>query len=111
MAQIKIHQQAIKSYIAKDSQKALQWTRQLFYEKSNKADTLLARKLCLKTQTKHINKINLPKGSTYNIPNHIASIFSNYFSSLYDHNPDICHRQPHFQKEIESYLKEIPSLH
>ncbi|CAH2284025.1 Hypothetical predicted protein, partial [Pelobates cultripes] len=45
LEQIKTHQQTIKAYIAKDSQKALQWSKQLFYDKSNKADTLLVRKL------------------------------------------------------------------
>ncbi|CAH2275101.1 Hypothetical predicted protein [Pelobates cultripes] len=75
--------------MTKDSQKAFQWTRQLFYEKSKKADSLLARKLNRKTQAKHIDTINSPKGSSHNTPDHIASIFSDYFTALYDHNPDI----------------------
>ncbi|CAH2292278.1 Hypothetical predicted protein [Pelobates cultripes] len=39
---IQQHQAAIKNFMSADTAKALQWTRQLFYEKSNKADSLLA---------------------------------------------------------------------
>ncbi|CAH2275421.1 Hypothetical predicted protein, partial [Pelobates cultripes] len=49
LAQIQTHQRAIKTFMAKDSKKALLWTKQLFYDKSNKADSLLARKLRQKT--------------------------------------------------------------
>ncbi|CAH2314166.1 UDP-Gal:beta c beta 1,4- galactosyltransferase, polypeptide 1, gene 1 isoform X1, partial [Pelobates cultripes] len=86
--QIKLHQHAIKSYMAKDSQKALQWTKQLYYEKSNKADTLLARRLRHKTLQKHIDEITSPGGRTHKDPDRIASIFVDYFSKLYDHKPN-----------------------
>ncbi|CAH2301948.1 Hypothetical predicted protein, partial [Pelobates cultripes] len=110
LQQIKSHQQAIKKYMSKDSQKALLWTKQLFYDKSNKADSLLARTLRQKTQTKRIDKINSPKGTTYDTPDDIAYIFAKYFTKLYDHKPEARQRQQQItnQRDIESYLKDIP---
>ncbi|CAH2292027.1 Hypothetical predicted protein [Pelobates cultripes] len=43
--QIKKCQTDIKEFMAKDSTKALLWSKQFFYDKANKADTLLARRL------------------------------------------------------------------
>ncbi|CAH2330532.1 Hypothetical predicted protein, partial [Pelobates cultripes] len=76
--------------MAKDSQRALQWSKQLFYEKSNKADTLLTRKLRPKTYNKRISKINSPR------------IFSQYFTTLYNHNPDPSQT---LKQDIEIYLR------
>ncbi|CAH2300980.1 Hypothetical predicted protein, partial [Pelobates cultripes] len=88
-----------------DSQKALQWRKRLFYEKSNKADTLLARNLHQTPQTKHINQINSPGGSTHDKPDRIALIFSQYFTSLYNHNPA---PSPTLKQDIEIYLWNTP---
>ncbi|CAH2301940.1 Hypothetical predicted protein, partial [Pelobates cultripes] len=46
----------------RDATKALLWSKQLFYDKANKADTLLAQKLRPRTAAKQIHKIATPNG-------------------------------------------------
>ncbi|CAH2253160.1 Hypothetical predicted protein, partial [Pelobates cultripes] len=62
-----------------------------------------------KTQAKHIHKINSPKRSTYTTSDQIAATFSNYFTTLYDHNPDASQHQRHQQnqEDTQTYLNDI----
>ncbi|CAH2250623.1 endonuclease, partial, partial [Pelobates cultripes] len=96
--------------MTKDSQRALLWTKQLFYNKSNKADSLLAHKLCQKTQAKNIDKIKSPRGTTYTTPDRIASVFAAYFTELYNHRSETRQNPNHpiDPQAIESYLGDIP---
>lgn len=71
-------------------EKALQKLRQLYYNKGNKAHTLLARKL--REQT-HISAPQALRGSTGTLhyhPDCIAQLLRDYFSDLYN-NPSIPH--------------------
>ncbi|CAH2221287.1 Hypothetical predicted protein [Pelobates cultripes] len=98
--------------MAKDATKALQWTKQMFYEKSNKADTLLARRLRKRQQAKQITTIHTPTGQPTDIPNKIAETFQKYFTDLYDHSPQ--HRQDDgpLRDNIQTLLAKahIPTL-
>ncbi|CAH2276824.1 Hypothetical predicted protein [Pelobates cultripes] len=76
---IQQHQAAIKDFMSADTAKALQWTRQLFYENSNKADSLLARKLNRRAMHK---KIHSRDGKPQESPDQIAKVFQEYFSEL-----------------------------
>ncbi|CAH2330497.1 Hypothetical predicted protein, partial [Pelobates cultripes] len=73
------------------SKKALLWTRQMFYEKSNKADSLLANRLKKKRQRNRITVINTSDGQTQNLPEQIAETFTQFYTSLYDHDPQSRH--------------------
>ncbi|CAH2275805.1 Hypothetical predicted protein, partial [Pelobates cultripes] len=87
-----------------DSARALQWTRQLYYEKSNMADTLLAPKLKCRATHKRIDKIKSPDGQKQDAPQRIADVFQGFFSSLYDHSPQI-HQNPNLlTAQINRYL-------
>ncbi|CAH2301254.1 Hypothetical predicted protein [Pelobates cultripes] len=85
--QLQHQRQALKNAMAADSTKALKWTKQMFYEKSNKVDTLLASRLRKRTQAKHITNIRTPSGHTIDIPTRIAETFQKYFSDLFDQSP------------------------
>ncbi|CAH2313022.1 Hypothetical predicted protein, partial [Pelobates cultripes] len=85
--QIKQCQTDIKEYMAKVLTKALLWSKQFFYDKANKADTLLARILKQRTAQKLIDKIATPDGSITEDPDKIAGVFQKYFTNLYDHDP------------------------
>lgn len=71
-------------------EKALLRLRQLYYDKGNKAHTLLARKL---------------RESTYTIRKASLNSFKNYYSELYN-NPSIPHLpiQRTFKDRVQSYL-------
>ncbi|CAH2285993.1 Hypothetical predicted protein [Pelobates cultripes] len=102
-AQLHKHRQEIQKFMVQDSKKALQWARQMFYEKSNKADTLLDQILCQRQRAKHITKIRAPDGQLHNILSQIANTFQENYSSLYDHNPDSRHNPSlHRQKSRTS---------
>ncbi|CAH2318724.1 Hypothetical predicted protein, partial [Pelobates cultripes] len=87
-AQLQTHRQEIQKFMAQDAKKALQWTRQIFYEKTNKADTLLARRFRQRQQSKHITQIQTPDGQLRTLPHQIATVFQDYYVSLYDHDPE-----------------------
>ncbi|CAH2293344.1 Hypothetical predicted protein [Pelobates cultripes] len=83
MAQLQTHRQEIQKFMAQDSKKALQWTRQMFYEKSNKADTLLARRRRQRQRSKQITQIQAPDGQLRTLPHQTATVFQDYYASLY----------------------------
>ncbi|CAH2285121.1 Hypothetical predicted protein [Pelobates cultripes] len=99
-------QTKIKKYMAKDSTKALLWSKQLFYDKANKADTLLARKLKQRTERKQITKINTPEGTLTEKPSEIAGVFQKYFEALYDHSPTTRQNPTHTNTLIDQYLQQ-----
>ncbi|CAH2321007.1 Hypothetical predicted protein [Pelobates cultripes] len=101
-------QTKIKKYMAKDSTKALLWSKQLFYDKANKADTLLARKLKQRTERKQITKINTPEGTLTEKPSEIAGVFQKYFEALYDHSPTTRQNPTHTNTLIDQYLQQVP---
>ncbi|CAH2293588.1 PREDICTED: uncharacterized protein LOC100487674 [Pelobates cultripes] len=104
-------QTKIKKYMAKDSTKALLWSKQLFYDKANKADTLLARKLKQRTERKQITKINTPEGTLTEKPSEIAGVFQKYFEALYDHSPTTRQNPTHTNTLINQYLQQAQNWH
>ncbi|CAH2321361.1 Hypothetical predicted protein, partial [Pelobates cultripes] len=106
--QIKKCQTDIKEYMAKDSTKALLWSKQLFYDKANNADTLLARRLKQRTERKQINKITTPEGVLTENPGKIASDLQKYFEALYDHTPEARQHPTHTKSLIDQYLHQVP---
>ncbi|CAH2251826.1 Hypothetical predicted protein [Pelobates cultripes] len=94
--------------MTKDATKAIQWTKQTYYEKSNKADTLLARKLQRRTNHKRIDVIQTPDGTKHSTPTKIGEVFQKYFSTLYDHSPNLRQHPEDTKQTIDTYLRQIP---
>ncbi|XP_063297700.1 adhesion G protein-coupled receptor F5-like [Pelobates fuscus] len=68
--------------------KALTWTKQKYYEKGNKADSMLAKRLKHLTDSKRISKIRTSDGTLSRDPHTIGKTFQQYFTSLYNHTPN-----------------------
>ncbi|CAH2221702.1 glucocorticoid modulatory element-binding 1 [Pelobates cultripes] len=106
--QLQSHRQAIQAFMARDSKKVLLWTKQLFYEKSNKADSLLANRLRRKSLTKRIASIRAPDGHQHDDPTQIAEIFNRFYTRLYDHDPRT-RQDPHASELAAArFLSGIP---
>lgn len=86
-------------------EKALQRLRQLYYDKGNKALTLLARKLRENTHTSTPQAILDPTGTLQSHPDLIAQLLKYFYSDLYN-NPSIPHLpiQDTFKDRVQSYL-------
>ncbi|CAH2251546.1 Hypothetical predicted protein, partial [Pelobates cultripes] len=91
--------------MVKDSAKALLWSKLFYYDKANKADTLLARRLKQRSENKQIHKITTP-GVTTEDPDEIAKVFQKYFETLYDHDPNTRQHPTSTKTLIDQYLKQ-----
>ncbi|CAH2252456.1 Hypothetical predicted protein, partial [Pelobates cultripes] len=92
--------------MAKDATKALLWTKQLYYDKANKADTLLARNFKQRHKNKQIHKITTPGGEITEDPDRIAKVFQNYFGTLHDHSPETRQYPALAKTLIDQYLTQ-----
>uniref|UniRef100_A0A803JHE0 Reverse transcriptase domain-containing protein n=1 Tax=Xenopus tropicalis TaxID=8364 RepID=A0A803JHE0_XENTR len=96
----------LKALKYKEAEKAIIWTKQLFYEKGDKQHTLLAKKLKDQKTTTRITTIQSPSGQlTYN-PNQIGQLFHDYYHKLYNLRLSL---PPHKDSEpdpLTKFLKE-----
>ncbi|CAH2222917.1 Hypothetical predicted protein [Pelobates cultripes] len=80
--QLTAARELLKRITAEDTARALMWLKQKYYEKSNKADSMLARKLKHRIQSKQILQVRTPTGQTSDIPEQIGQIFQTYYTDL-----------------------------
>eukprot|EP00079_Xenopus_tropicalis_P032749 XP_017946520.1 PREDICTED: UDP-Gal:betaGlcNAc beta 1,4- galactosyltransferase, polypeptide 1, gene 1 isoform X1 [Xenopus tropicalis] len=66
----------------------LQWTKQKFYRKANKADTMMARQLSNKFNKSPFTQIRLKDGSLTANPERITQEFATYYHTLYQKHKD-----------------------
>ncbi|CAH2295202.1 Hypothetical predicted protein [Pelobates cultripes] len=70
-----------------DTSKALMWLNQKYYEKGNKADSMLSRHLKHCIESKRISQVRTPKETLSNFPEQMGEVFQRYFENLYNHIP------------------------
>uniref|UniRef100_A0A8C5MLT6 Reverse transcriptase domain-containing protein n=1 Tax=Leptobrachium leishanense TaxID=445787 RepID=A0A8C5MLT6_9ANUR len=70
--------------LSRQVQAALQWTGRKFFEKSNKPDTLLARRLKQQTRERTVRAVRLGSGEMTSDPRDISGAFYSYYASLYN---------------------------
>ncbi|CAH2327298.1 Hypothetical predicted protein, partial [Pelobates cultripes] len=85
LTQLKTTRDLITQLSAADVARNLMWSKQRFYEKGNKADSLLARCLKKRQENKTISKIRTRSGETTTNPEAIAQEFLQYYTDLYNH--------------------------
>ncbi|CAH2315092.1 Hypothetical predicted protein, partial [Pelobates cultripes] len=78
----------IRTLLLDDTAQSMIWTKQTYYEKSNKTDSLLARTLRPRQERSHITAIKHPDGTTKSRPDEIAKVFEDFYKKLYNHTPD-----------------------
>uniref|UniRef100_A0A8C5P9R1 Endonuclease/exonuclease/phosphatase domain-containing protein n=1 Tax=Leptobrachium leishanense TaxID=445787 RepID=A0A8C5P9R1_9ANUR len=105
----------LRSALLTDVARSLAWTRRTFYEYSNKAHTMLARKLRNQTRSKLVTSAHTSQGSITTIPSEVNQIFTAYFKKLYNHSPDHSLRNPEHVREVQEFLAtwkgpELPPL-
>lgn len=85
--------------------KALQRLHQVFYDKGNKAHTLLAHKLCEQTCALAPQALCDTHGVLHSHPERITQILCKYFSDLYN-DPSIPHLpvKESFYDRVHAYL-------
>lgn len=128
----------LKSLALNKTEKLLSYSRQLYYERENKAHTLLARQLRKEGERRTPHSLKDSRGNVVYDPNVISQIFYDYFSKLYSlptnlptdpfsHKDKICQfisscglptlppealdssNAPIDAEEIEEVLKTLPS--
>uniref|UniRef100_A0A8C5MQM8 Reverse transcriptase domain-containing protein n=1 Tax=Leptobrachium leishanense TaxID=445787 RepID=A0A8C5MQM8_9ANUR len=95
-----------------DAGRALLWSKQRYFERSNKIDTPLARKIKPKYKSNQIAKIVDKQGVSHDTPKEIRDAFTAYFAKLYHHTPSHNDSNRTLQADIEGYLTKssIPHL-
>lgn len=74
-------------------EKALNRLKQLYYDKGNKAHSLLARKLSKRSHTTTSHQIKNRLGCLLSHPQDIAHSFDEFYTTL-NNNPGIPHKPP-----------------
>uniref|UniRef100_A0A8C5QIU9 Reverse transcriptase domain-containing protein n=1 Tax=Leptobrachium leishanense TaxID=445787 RepID=A0A8C5QIU9_9ANUR len=75
---------SLNMLLSRQVQAALQWTGRKFFEKSNKPDTLLARRLKQQTRERTVRAVRLSSGEMTSDPRDISGAFCSYYASLYN---------------------------
>ncbi|CAH2295254.1 Hypothetical predicted protein, partial [Pelobates cultripes] len=112
LSQLKSTREQISQLSAADVARNLMWSKQRFYEKGNKADSLLARCLRKKQDQKKISKIKTQNGELSTDSEIIAREFLKYYSDLYNHNTTTSTGEAAHTDAISSFLKplNLPTL-
>ncbi|CAH2251574.1 Hypothetical predicted protein [Pelobates cultripes] len=96
----------LKTLTQADTAKVLMWLKQKYYEKGNKADTMLARRLKKRTEAKRITSIRTNNGTLTDCPASIGKIFQDYYTDLYNHDHRSQDTRPTLSARIETFLKD-----
>ncbi|CAH2305964.1 Hypothetical predicted protein [Pelobates cultripes] len=102
----------LKTLTQQDSSKPLMWLKRTFYEKGNKADTMLARRLKHRIESKRISAIRTTGGDVSNDPTRIGSIFQDYYTNLYNHTRNSQTDSEPLHTRIDTFLQKatLPSM-
>ncbi|XP_063819155.1 LOW QUALITY PROTEIN: uncharacterized protein LOC135057187 [Pseudophryne corroboree] len=102
---------ALNALITEKIDKSLRWLNQRFYEKSNKADALLANRLKARKALSSIVSLKDSNGNTHYKPSDINSIFKDYYARLYN-SPGSSSSLPDSNMRISDFLTScsLPQL-
>ncbi|XP_063284669.1 glyceraldehyde-3-phosphate dehydrogenase-like [Pelobates fuscus] len=79
-------------------------TKRLFYEKSNKIDTLLARALTPETNKTTTIAVRNKQGTILTDPIDVNDEFTQFYANLYDHSPTLTETNTEYMGEITTFL-------
>uniref|UniRef100_A0A8C5R0F1 Reverse transcriptase domain-containing protein n=1 Tax=Leptobrachium leishanense TaxID=445787 RepID=A0A8C5R0F1_9ANUR len=90
----------------------MKYTKRMYYEKSNKADSMLARKLRSQYNERIIPRIRTMKGRVVTNPEDIATEFGQTLQAIYDHAPHQTVKDPALRDRILQFLHkaDLPKL-
>lgn len=92
-------------------EKALQRLHWIYYDKGNKANTLLARKLRALTHAIALQSLRNANGILHSNPDRIVKFFCNYFSDFYNNLTRIYLLKKAFVTVFEHILRIVKWLH